>query len=142
MMKETPIKEVLKPADAAFALGVGTCRVYQMIRAGELPAIKVGKRGVRIPRAAFEEHLERMNAEARASASVENFTQAFRQALQSSGAAVMDLLTPSADTLNQESGFQIGIRNMIVGSDNATARRIDRLAALANLPDGTHCVTL
>ncbi len=142
MTKEAPIKEVLKPADVAFALGVGTCRVYQMIRAGELPAVKVGKRGVRIPRAAFAEHLERMNAQARASAIMENFTQAFRQAFQPSGAAVLELLTPPTEALNQESGFQVGIRSMIAVSNDASARRINRLTALANLPDGTHVVTL
>ena len=62
-------RELLSAADVAGALGVGTSRVHQMIRRGELPHVRVGVRGVRVPARAFAEHLDRLNAAARASVS-------------------------------------------------------------------------
>lgn len=60
-------KEILNVSDVAPALGVTPSRVYQMIHAGELPSVKVGKHGVRIPARAFAEWLDGKNAEGRAS---------------------------------------------------------------------------
>jgi excisionase family DNA binding protein len=48
---------VLKPADVAARLGVTTGRVYQLIREGVIPALRIGG-GLRIPCAAWEEWLE------------------------------------------------------------------------------------
>lgn len=45
-------REMLKPADVGPLLGVTTARVYQLIAAGELPAVRVGG-AIRIPRAAW-----------------------------------------------------------------------------------------
>lgn len=108
-------KAVLNVRDVAAALGVQPGRVYQMIQSGELPSIRVGSKsgGVRIPRAAFEEYLHGLNQAARASCLVSEFTEAFKQ---SGGASVMDLITPSAETLAhqkvREDGFFMGLRNM------------------------------
>jgi excisionase family DNA binding protein len=58
--------EMLKPADVAPRLGVTTGRVYQLIAAGVLPAVRVG-RSLRIPRAAWERWLASQAARALAS---------------------------------------------------------------------------
>ena len=66
-------KQLYTARDVAQALGhKGTSHVYALIRAGELPAVKVGSKqgGVRIPRQAFEEYLLRLNEAARASVAV------------------------------------------------------------------------
>ena len=46
-------KDVLTPADVAPLLGVTTGRVYQLISAGVIPALRIGG-AVRIPRGAWE----------------------------------------------------------------------------------------
>ena len=45
--------ELMSPADVAPLLGVTTSRVYQLVAAGSIPAIRRG-RAIRIPRAAWE----------------------------------------------------------------------------------------
>jgi excisionase family DNA binding protein len=50
-------KEVLRPSEVAPMLGVTTGRVYQLIAAGVIPAVRIGK-ALRIPRAAWESWLE------------------------------------------------------------------------------------
>lgn len=49
-------KELLRPADIASLLGITRGRVYQLIAAKELPAIRIGG-ALRIPRAAWEQWL-------------------------------------------------------------------------------------
>ena len=49
-------KELLRPADLAPALGVGVRRIYQLISAREIPAIRVGG-SLRIPRLAWQSWL-------------------------------------------------------------------------------------
>ena len=56
-------KEMLRPVDVASLLGVTKGRVYQLIAARELPAIRVGG-ALRIPRAAWEAWLKRRSREA------------------------------------------------------------------------------
>jgi len=56
-------KEMLRPAEIGPLLGVTTGRVYQLIAAGEIPAIRVGG-ALRIPRAAWEVWLRRHSKEA------------------------------------------------------------------------------
>ena len=65
-------KEILTVREVAAALGVGPERVYQLVRAGELPSVRVGlkQRGVRIPRQAFEEYIHALNEAARASVAI------------------------------------------------------------------------
>ena len=46
-------REMLRPADVAALMGVTTGRVYQMIEAGVIPAIRNG-RSITIPRRAWE----------------------------------------------------------------------------------------
>jgi excisionase family DNA binding protein len=48
--------ELLRPADIAPSLGVGTGRVYQLIAEGVTPAVRVGG-SLRIPRAAWQQWL-------------------------------------------------------------------------------------
>ena len=57
-------KELLTATDVGVALGVSAARVHQLIRGGLMPAIRVGSRGVRIPRAAFEGWLLEKNQQA------------------------------------------------------------------------------
>lgn len=45
--------EMLRPSDIASGLGVTTGRVYQLLKAGVIPSVRMGG-SVRIPRAAWE----------------------------------------------------------------------------------------
>lgn len=100
------VKDLLRAADVAARLDVGVCRVHQMIRAGQLPAVRIGKRGIRIPREAFEQHLAAMNA-----ASMKSYAETFAAAYP----ALADILTPSAETIARDKsrmdGFLLGLRN-------------------------------
>ena len=58
------IETVTMPAaEAATLLGVTPGRVYQLIRDGQLPAVRRGRRAL-IPRAAFITYVEQMNQQA------------------------------------------------------------------------------
>jgi excisionase family DNA binding protein len=52
-------------ADVQKALRIGRCLAYQLIRRGELPAVRLGRNGrvIRVPRAAVERLLEGAAAE-------------------------------------------------------------------------------
>jgi len=50
-------RELLRPSDVAPLLGVGLGRVYQLVAAGEIPAVRRG-RTILIPRGAWEHWLE------------------------------------------------------------------------------------
>ena len=60
-MEET--SKLLRPAEVAPLLGVTTGRVYQLIGAGLIPAVRIGG-SIRIPRAAWDTWLESMSKEA------------------------------------------------------------------------------
>lgn len=53
---------LLKPEEAAEALGIARTRVYQLLRAGELGSVKIGKVR-RIPVAALQAYVERLQSE-------------------------------------------------------------------------------
>ncbi len=59
-------RQLLRVADIAPQLGVTSGRVYQLISAGEIPAIRVGN-AVRVPAAAWEAWLRSRNEAALAS---------------------------------------------------------------------------
>ena len=59
-------RELLRAADVAPQLGVTTGRVYQLIAAGAIPAVRVGG-ALRIPRGAWDEWLKGRSEEALAS---------------------------------------------------------------------------
>jgi excisionase family DNA binding protein len=44
-----PERLVLKPDEVAQMLSIGRSKVYALIASGELPSIRIGKKGVRIP---------------------------------------------------------------------------------------------
>jgi excisionase family DNA binding protein len=57
---------LLKPADVARVLNVTVTQVYTLMRSGELPALKIGKKGVwRVSRETLEAYLADLEAEAR-----------------------------------------------------------------------------
>ena len=56
-------RTVLKPAEIAARLGVTTGRVYQLIQAGIIPALRIGG-ALRIPSAAWDEWLEQQRRQA------------------------------------------------------------------------------
>jgi excisionase family DNA binding protein len=56
-------KEFLTTGDVAYALGVTTGRIYQLIAEGKLPAVRIGGR-VRVPRDLWEQWLSEKKAEA------------------------------------------------------------------------------
>ena len=53
---------LLKPEEAAEALGIARTRVYQLLRAGEIRSVKIGKVR-RIPVAALQAYVERLQGE-------------------------------------------------------------------------------
>ena len=57
---------LLKPADVARVLNVTVTQVYTLMRSGDLPALKIGKKGVwRVSRDTLEQYLAELEAEAR-----------------------------------------------------------------------------
>ena len=50
-------KEALAPQEAAALIGVGRNRLRQLLASGELPAIRLGPRSIRIPVAALRQWL-------------------------------------------------------------------------------------
>jgi excisionase family DNA binding protein len=58
---------LLKPAEVAGVLNVTVSQVYTLMRSGELPALKIGRKGVwRVSREALEAYLVELNDKARA----------------------------------------------------------------------------
>lgn len=57
-------REALRPSEAAAMLGVGRNRLRQLLASGELPAVRLGPRLVRIPISALRRWLERKATEA------------------------------------------------------------------------------
>ena len=57
---------LLKPADVARVLNVTVTQVYTLMRSGDLPALKIGKKGVwRVSRDTLDAYLADLEAEAR-----------------------------------------------------------------------------
>lgn len=52
--KESPTRPVLTVAETAAILGLGYSTVYELVRRGELPSIKIGG-SIRIPRKHIED---------------------------------------------------------------------------------------
>jgi len=66
MVDELP-PPLLKPADVARVLNVTVTQVYTLMRSGDLPALKIGRKGVwRVSRETLDEYLAGLEAEARA----------------------------------------------------------------------------
>ena len=58
---------LLKPAEVAGVLNVTVSQVYTLMRSGELPALKIGRKGVwRVSREALEAYLAGLTDEAKA----------------------------------------------------------------------------
>jgi excisionase family DNA binding protein len=56
---------LLKPDEVAAVLNVTVSQVYTLMRSGELPALKIGRKGVwRVSREALEAYLADLTAEA------------------------------------------------------------------------------
>ncbi len=65
-MDELPAP-LLKPDEVAGVLNVTVSQVYTLMRGGELPAVKIGRKGVwRVSREALEAYLAELHAEAEA----------------------------------------------------------------------------
>jgi excisionase family DNA binding protein len=56
-------RELLRPLDIASSLGLTTGRIYQLITAGVLPHVRVG-RTIYIPRQAWEQWLKERSSDA------------------------------------------------------------------------------
>lgn len=54
---ETTEKQWLKVPEAAELLGLPKTRAYELIQQGELPAVRIGERSIRINRAELERFL-------------------------------------------------------------------------------------
>lgn len=65
-MEELPAP-LLKPSEVAAVLNVTVSQVYTLMRGGELPALKIGRKGVwRVSREALEAYLAELTREAEA----------------------------------------------------------------------------
>ncbi len=65
MVDELP-PPLLKPAEVARVLNVTVTQVYTLMRSGDLPALKIGKKGVwRVSRETLEAYLADLEADAR-----------------------------------------------------------------------------
>ena len=65
-MEELP-PPLLKPSEVATVLNVTVSQVYTLMRSGELPALKIGRKGVwRVSRETLDAYLVGLEAEARA----------------------------------------------------------------------------
>ena len=53
---------LLRPAEAAEAIGIGRSKVYELLASGELPSIRIGGT-VRVPVDALREWIDRQLAE-------------------------------------------------------------------------------
>lgn len=61
-MNDVTSDDLLRPDQVGKILGVGRTKLYEMVRAGELPVIRIG-RLVRVPRAELDRWLcERLQA--------------------------------------------------------------------------------
>ena len=54
---ETKERDWLKVADAAELLGLPRTRTYELIQKGELPAVRIGERSIRVNRQELEKFL-------------------------------------------------------------------------------------
>ena len=54
---ETKAREWLKVPEVAEELGIPRSRAYELIQRGELPAVRIGERSIRINRAELERFL-------------------------------------------------------------------------------------
>lgn len=59
-------KLLLRPLEAAQAIGIGRSKVYELLASGELPSIRIGG-SVRVPLDALRAWIDRQLAETRAS---------------------------------------------------------------------------
>ena len=70
--RDAPTEEVTEPrlftiADVARYLSVSEAQVYALVRSGQLPAVKLGGRGVwRIDRRRLDDYIERLHEETKA----------------------------------------------------------------------------
>jgi excisionase family DNA binding protein len=56
-MLEVAVKEWLKVSEVADLLGLTPQRAYDLIARGELPAVRIGSRSIRVPRRELERYL-------------------------------------------------------------------------------------
>jgi len=54
---ETRVREWLRVPEAAELLGLPRTRTYELIQRGELPAVRIGERSIRVNRAELEQFL-------------------------------------------------------------------------------------
>ena len=57
-------KLLLRPIEAAEAIGIGRSKVYELLAAGELPSIRIGS-SLRVPLDKLREWIERKGTDAR-----------------------------------------------------------------------------
>lgn len=56
---------LLRPSEVADSLGIGRSKAYELIAAGVIPSIRLGKSSVRVPSAALRAWIEHQVSEAR-----------------------------------------------------------------------------
>ena len=85
--------DVLTAPEVAARLGISIRRAYAMIQRGYLPRVKMGRRAVRVPRAAFERWLSAQDAAPEAAPGPEAGAEMFaRIKAEETGRRVLALL--------------------------------------------------
>lgn len=54
------MNKLLKPSDVASRLGIGRSKTYDLIKAGVLPSVRLGKRLVRVPESELDALIARL----------------------------------------------------------------------------------
>ena len=62
-MAAAPERLLLRPAEAAELIGIGRSKTYELIRAGELPSVRLGN-SLRVPLRDLQAWVERLGADA------------------------------------------------------------------------------
>ena len=52
---------LLRPGEAADALGIGRSKIYELIAAGVIPSVRVGGKSIRVPVDALREWMKDLN---------------------------------------------------------------------------------
>lgn len=70
-----PPPDVLTASEVAARLNLPVRRIYALIKSGDLPRVMVGRRAVRVPRAAFEQWLSAQDAAPKSETGAELFAR-------------------------------------------------------------------
>lgn len=99
-METAPSPALLSVKEAGNRLGVGRTRAYELVKAGELPVVEFGGR-LRVPVAALDEHMERLEKRAVVACSLSRQKQTESRLLDAWGRRELRMRPPWQAAWNQ-----------------------------------------